>query len=114
MGVGCDAIEILIGLKQNGYLERASSVIDIGELANSFLEARDEVERLGRLFGIDVPCLLPPPIPTHLVHGSLDRLDSSAPTPALVLWLSQRAAAIAIFGATVVMCFVTLVIFLYA
>jgi hypothetical protein len=87
MGIGCDTIEILIRLKQDGYLEGPNSVVEIGtqQLANNFLDARDALERLGRLFGIDVPCRLPPPIPAHLVHGSLEHLDASAP-PSRTFW----------------------------
>jgi hypothetical protein len=42
MGIGTDALEILIGLKGQGYLAGHTSIIEIGaqQLANSFLEAR--------------------------------------------------------------------------
>jgi hypothetical protein len=101
MGIGCDAIELLIRLKEEGYLADRASVIEIGaqQLANTFLEARDRVSYVGSLFAAVPPCPLPHPTPTHVVHGDLEHLAQNAPAARdFWVWLGFDYAAIDIDG----------------
>jgi hypothetical protein len=101
MGLGSDAIELLIRLKQEGHIADRGSVIEIGaqQLANSFLEARERVDLAGRLFGASGSCPLPAPRPTEIVHGDLEHLAADAPAARdFWMWLGFDYAAIDIDG----------------
>ncbi len=97
MALGSDAIELVIRLRAQGYIAAAAAVAEIGaqQLANTFLAARDRLDRAGALFGATAACPLPEPTPTHIVHGSLEHLSEAAP-PARDFWrwLGLRYAAI--------------------
>jgi hypothetical protein len=97
MGIGSDALEILIRLKEEGCLPDRASVIEIGgqQLANTFLEARDRISHVGSLFGAVRPCPLPGARPTHIVHGELEHLSENAPLARdFWTWLGFDYAAI--------------------
>jgi hypothetical protein len=81
MALGSDAIELVVRLKREGYLNGRLSVVEIGaqQIANTFLEVRDRLEGVGLLFGADPPCPLPQPRFTHIVHGDLEHLAEYAP-----------------------------------
>jgi hypothetical protein len=101
MGIGSDALEILIQLKDRGYLANHISVVEIGaqQLANSFLEASDLVSEVGRRFGVHQPYLLPGAKRTHIVHGQLEHLDANAPFARdFWTWLGFEYASIDIDG----------------
>ncbi len=53
MGICLKDVELLIRLREGGYLPDRTSVIEIGaqQISNSVLRNSPEVERLGRLFG---------------------------------------------------------------
>ena len=81
MGICLKDLELLIKLREAGYLPDGASVIEIGaqQISNSVLRSMPAVERLGRLFGArsapPLPlslCLLPPSCICDLVcHTSL-------------------------------------------
>jgi len=101
MGIGSDTIEVLIRLREEGYLADRVSVVEIGaqQLANTFLEARDRISHVGSLFGIVRPCPLPRAIPTHIVHGELEHLGESAPLARdFWTWLGFDYASVDIDG----------------
>jgi hypothetical protein len=101
MGLGSDAIELVMRLKDEGYLNGPYSVTEIGaqQLANSFLEARAGIEKLGEMFGVREPCRLPEAKPTYIVHGQTEHLDAAAPLARdLWTWLGFEYASIDIDG----------------
>lgn len=101
MGIGSDALEILIGLREQGYLTGRASVVEIGaqQLANSFLEARELIDKAGVLFGAQGRYTLPEAKLSHIVHGELEHLDSSAPFARdFWNWLGFEYASIDIDG----------------
>jgi hypothetical protein len=98
VGVGCEFIEILIGLRTSGYINPRGAVMEIGaqQLANSFLGASDRLTHLGKVFGIDKPPQLPPPRSSYVIH---EPLESTAPfSRAFWHWLGFDYAAIDIDG----------------
>jgi hypothetical protein len=101
VGIGSDVIELLIKLRISGLLHRRTAVMEIGaqQLANSFLSEPDRIVWLGHVLGIDRPLSLPPPRPSHIVHGELEHLEAAAP-PARDFWrwLGFEYAAIDIDG----------------
>ena len=69
------------------------------QLANNFLEATEELEEVGRLFGTEVPLSLPTPRHTHIAHGELEHLDAHAPSSRnFWLWLGFDYASIDVDG----------------
>ena len=101
MGIGSETIELLLGLRDEGYLRDRSQVMEIGaqQLANTFLSASDRIAFLGKMFGISQPFKLPPPVQSHLVHGQLEHLNSEAPFARdFWLWLGFDYAAVDIDG----------------
>ena len=101
MALGSDAIELVIRLKDAGYLEGRVSVIEVGaqQLANSFLEARTLIERVGEMFGARQPCVLPEAKPTFIVHGQMEHLDTAAPFARdFWMWLGFEYISIDIDG----------------
>jgi hypothetical protein len=101
VGLGSDAIELVIRLKDEGYLNGELSVVEIGaqQLANSFLEAGPRIEKLSEMFGTQQRFLLPEATPTYIVHGEMEHLAEDAP-PArdFWAWLGFEYAAIDIDG----------------
>jgi hypothetical protein len=101
MGLGSDAIELLIRLRQEGHVPLRGSVIEIGaqQLANSFLTSRDRIVAAGELFGASAECPLSPARATQIIHGDLEHLAADAP-PARDFWqwLGFDYAAIDIDG----------------
>ena len=87
MGIGCDAITLLTELTKACHITKGGAVMEIGaqQLANSFLEAREELTRLAALLDVTTSCQLPPPSSTHRVHGTLQHLNAAAP-PARDFW----------------------------
>jgi hypothetical protein len=87
MGLTVFSIELLIRLREKGYLEKPTSVIEIGaqQLANDFLRARERREYLGRLFGVTKKLDLPPPKESYIVAGGEEHLPETAP-PARPFW----------------------------
>jgi hypothetical protein len=53
MGICLKDVELLIRLREGGYLGDRASIIEIGaqQISNSVLRNSPQVERLGRLFG---------------------------------------------------------------
>jgi hypothetical protein len=101
MGIGSDAIELLIRLQEGGLVRKGASVIEIGaqQLANSFLLAEDRLRALGLAYGIERPFALAAPKPTHVVHGELEHLDPQAPAARdFWQWLGFKYACIDIDG----------------
>jgi hypothetical protein len=70
MGLGSDAIELLIRLRQEGHVPLRGSVIEIGaqQLANSFLTSRDRIVAAGELFGASAECPLSPARATQIIR----------------------------------------------
>lgn len=87
MGLSDQDIEVLLRLGEEGHIPDRASVIDIGaqQLSNSFLAARSNLERLGRLFGITRPLPLPAPVASYVTHGDLEHQPANAP-PARDFW----------------------------
>lgn len=101
MGVGSDTIEFLIKLRLSGYLRPRAAVMEIGaqQLANSFLSKTERIAHLGRLFGIEQLPSLPQPKPSHIVHGTIEHLEDTAPVARdFWRWLGFDYAAIDVDG----------------
>jgi hypothetical protein len=81
MGLGADTLDLLARLHAEGYLTAPRSVMEIGaqQLSNNFLEAKEHIDRVGKIFQIAEPCPLPDPKPTYIVHGDLEHLAQDAP-----------------------------------
>jgi hypothetical protein len=94
-------LTLLIRLKEQGYIPDRASVIEIGaqQLSNSFLRARDEVNRIGQLFDAGPEFVLTEPLPTPRTESGAEGLCPDAP-PARVfwLWLGLEYASIDIDG----------------
>jgi hypothetical protein len=103
LGIGHDFIDLLSWLRQSGYLEKHANVMEIGaqQLANSFLAASAEAGRLGPMFDIDRPLVLPAPQPTHTLSGGQEHLQPTAPLARIFWhWLEFAHAAIDIDGSS--------------
>jgi hypothetical protein len=101
MGISSSDLEILIRLKEAGHLPGRPEIIEIGaqQLANSFLEARESIDRFATLCGVTQPNPLPGPNPTHIVHGQLEHLDQEAPRSHIFwTWLGFEYASVDIDG----------------
>jgi hypothetical protein len=101
MGIGSDAIELLIRLRQSGLLRTNGAVMEIGaqQLANSFLEASGRLAELGSLFEIDRPLTLPLSGPSRIAHGGMEHLEATAPRARQFWqWLGFDYAAVDIDG----------------
>jgi hypothetical protein len=101
MGIGADALALLVQLKREGYVARAGSIIEIGaqQLSNSFLRADALIAELGELYGVTGKLSLPAPIPTHVAHGVLEHQAVQAPlSRPFWEWLGYRYASVDIDG----------------
>jgi len=77
-------------LRLAGLIRRRTAVMEIGaqQLANSFLEAKEKLQKLGAFFGIDQPVDLGARTESRIVHGQLEHLDAAAPASRKFwLWL---------------------------
>jgi len=81
MGICLKDLELLIKLREEGYLPDKASVIEIGaqQLSNSVLRSMPEVERLGRLFGARSAPPLPQPLPADVSPEGYERQSPQAP-----------------------------------
>jgi hypothetical protein len=69
------------------------------QLANSFLDSREELSCLAALFGVTTPCPLSQAMATHVVHGGLEHLDANAQRSVdFWRWLGFKYASIDIDG----------------
>lgn len=101
MGIGSDAIELLIRLRTSGHLRRRGAVMEIGaqQLAHSFLDSTQRIAQLGYLLGIDRPLSLPSAKTSSFVHGDLRHLETTAPLARdFWRWLEFDYAAIDVDG----------------
>jgi len=101
MGISLKDVELLIRLREGGYLPDRASVIEIGaqQVSNSVLRNSAEVERLGRLFGAKSLAPLPSPLATSIGPDGHERLSPHAPLARdLWIWLGCSYAAIDIDG----------------
>src|SRR5712691_4666411 len=101
MGVGPQDLDVLFRLREEGYIPDRASVIEIGaqQLANSFLEAHQKIESVGRCFRTEKALSLPVPKPAATVHGGMEHLDAAAPLARdFWLWLGFDYASIDIDG----------------
>ena len=86
MGISSKDLDLLLLLKENGQLPSKGAVIEIGaqQCSNSFLESKEKINNLGKLFGVSTPSPLPQPLSSHTLNG-LELLPESAP-PASIFW----------------------------
>jgi hypothetical protein len=97
MGIGDRDLRLLIHLKSTGLIPDGSAVVEIGaqQLSDTFLACGEELEIIGRLFCVDQPCPLPPP----LIDAENISLDPAAPWARdFWTWLGLDYAAIDIDG----------------
>ena len=101
MGIGSDAIGLLIWLKQTGHLPHRPAVVELGaqQLSNTFLRAGPATAELARVFGRSRPFELPQPRPSQLGDGQIERLHPEAPFARdFWTWLGFEYASIDIDG----------------
>src|ERR1700722_18377169 len=101
MGICLKDLELLIKLREEGYLPDKASVIEIGaqQLSNSVLRSMPEVERLGRLFGARSAPPLPQPLPADVSPEGYERQSPQAPAARpLLTWLGCSYASVDIDG----------------
>jgi len=101
MGTGWSDFNLIVRLKEEGYISAGGAIVEIGaqQLSNDVLRHPEKVSQLGQAFGVTAALDLPGPADSVLVHGKLEHLDSAAP-PArnLWTWLGFDYAAIDIDG----------------
>jgi hypothetical protein len=80
MALGSRELQLIMQLRQQGYLGGKLSVAEIGaqQLNDSFLKARGELELAGELFGVETPCPIPL-LAAGSTRGALDPLSKNAP-----------------------------------
>jgi hypothetical protein len=101
MGLGTEAINILIELRNAGHIGGSGAVMELGaqQLSNVFLESNEQLRELADLFGVTTPHNLPDPIATHFVHGQMRHLAASAPrAEQFWRWIGFEYSAIDIDG----------------
>src|SRR6266566_4447337 len=102
MGLGRADLELLLRLRNEGYVPTAGSVIEIGaqQLANSFLEAEGALRRARELFQVAEPCPLPQPAGPHGTgDGGGELLPEGAPLARQFwAWLGFNYSSIDIDG----------------
>jgi hypothetical protein len=101
MGTGWKDFNLIIRLKNEGYLSSGGTVVEIGaqQLSNDVLRHRGALRELGEAFGVTTVLDLPDPSEPILIHGKLEHLDSGAPPARLIwAWLGFEYAAIDIDG----------------
>jgi hypothetical protein len=103
MGISRRDVEVLIRLREGGYLPDHGAVIEIGaqQISNSVLRSGPEVEQLGRLFGAKSPLPLGAPVRGGAgpSPGGYEPMSQEAPwARELWTWLGWSYAAIDIDG----------------
>jgi hypothetical protein len=101
MGISQTDLTVLMRLKEQGYIPDRAAIIEIGaqQLSNSFLGARDEVNRIGQLFRVESKFILPAPSASATTEGSTEGLSTAAPLArGFWLWLGLDYASIDIDG----------------
>jgi len=101
VGLGYSDLELLIRLREEGYVPIAGSVIEIGaqQLANSFLEAGAALDRARDLFHVAQPCPLPQPGSRCTGEGGAELLPEGAPLASeFWAWLGFSYSSIDIDG----------------
>lgn len=101
MGISLKDVQLLIRLREDGYLPDRASVIEIGaqQISNSVLRNSSEVERLGRLFGTKSLAPLPSPLASQVGPDGHERLSPDATLAReLWTWLGFSYASIDIDG----------------
>jgi hypothetical protein len=101
MGISLKDVELLIRLRQQGYLPDRASVIEIGaqQMSNSVLRNSSEVVELGRLFGVQSAPPLPEPLQTRTTPTGYESMSIDAPLARdLWTWLGFSYASIDIDG----------------
>jgi hypothetical protein len=94
-------VELLIRLRQGGYLPDRASIMEIGaqQISNSVLRDPERVDELGRLFGVQSAPPLPAPVPASYTPNGYERMSPRAPFARdLWTWLGFSYAAIDIDG----------------
>ncbi len=94
-------IELLARLREQGHIPDRARVIELGaqQLSNSLLRASAEVEKLGRLFGVESTPPLQSPLPATLESSGYEPLSVEAPLARdLWTWLGFSYASIDIDG----------------
>jgi 2-polyprenyl-3-methyl-5-hydroxy-6-metoxy-1,4-benzoquinol methylase len=83
MGLCQKDLQILINLKEKGYISNRASIIEIGaqQLSNQFLLATEQLNKISDLFGVP-RFSLPAPLPTKSLNG-IELLNSHAPQASL-------------------------------
>src|SRR4029079_14030041 len=101
MGAGWKDFDLLVRLKNEGYVRPNGAVVEIGaqQLSNDVLRNRQKIRELGEAFGITSEIALPDPTPSIWTDGKLEHLDSAAPFARFIWnWLGFEYAAIDIDG----------------
>jgi hypothetical protein len=101
MGICWKDVELLIRLREGGYLPDRGCVIEIGaqQISNSVLRNSPEVERLGHLFGVESRPPLQAPLPAGVDPDGHERMSPDAPLAReLWTWLGFSYASIDIDG----------------
>jgi hypothetical protein len=101
MGICLKDVELLIRLREGGYLPDRASVIEIGaqQVSNSVLRSMPQVERLGQLFGARSAPPLPPPLPVEVGADGYEPQSPTAPFARdLWTWLGFSYASVDIDG----------------
>lgn len=80
MGLGSDAIGMIMTLKKDGYIPKNPAVIEIGaqQLANSFVEATQLHTMIQELFEVKTPYNHIKVTESKTAHGALQHLDAEA------------------------------------
>lgn len=101
MGICSQDLDVILRLKEQGYLAGNTSIIEVGaqQLSNSFLTATAQLEKIGKLFDADFPHPFPASLPSNIVHGVLEHLDANAfPARDFWKWIGFTYASIDIDG----------------
>lgn len=101
MGISSVDLDILIKLKEMGFIPNFPSVIEIGaqQISNDFLSSHPQMELIARQFGALLPPPFPDPLPSSIIHGELEHLNPHAPYARdFWKWLGFTYASIDIDG----------------
>jgi hypothetical protein len=101
VGLCLKDVELLIRLREGGYLPDRAAVIEIGaqQISNSVLRNSSQVEQLGRLFGVASAVPIPGPLSSKLGSDGYERMSAQAPLARdLWTWLGFSYASIDIDG----------------
>jgi hypothetical protein len=96
MGMSIQELNLLIKLKEQGHIPDSASVIEIGvqQLANNFLSATSQLEKIANLFQVPKKLQLSQPAASESING-FEHLDPQAPFASIFWeWLGFRYKAI--------------------